>query len=377
MRGTSPRARERVVRYLREEFEKLDLPAGSRIPTSRSLAAQLDVSVSTVQTVFRQLAEEGIIRTVVGNGSFLVRPNRSASNELKRIGVTFGFTENAEKSEPWHLAVCGSVLSAASTRTALNSVVPIQMPGSGASAADVIRFLESVSEKVDGIILRPLKCWPEVRKSLSNNLPPVVHLNATEFSATRNFVSSDFFLSGLLSARAFMTSGRKSIIFMHSLPEQIGVSTSLHMGGMVTALGNAITSRVGFEACCATSGDRHGGYEAARRLFEEQGKRPDAIYAVSENLASGILDYCQNAKIQVPADLSVISGSSLDVHGGSRSGLTRDLQNISRIGSELVDMILKRIEDHGRDLPGVYIPSKFVGGETTLPEENEVLVIQN
>lgn len=375
MRGTSPRARERVVRYLRDEFEKLDLPAGSRIPTSRALAAQLGVSVSTVQTVFRQLAEEGVIRTIVGNGSFLVRPTAQAPGSLKRIGVTFGFTEDAVKSEPWHLAVCGSILSAASTRNALNSVVPIQMPASGASAADVIEFLDSVSEKVDGIVLRPLKCWPGVRERLSANHPPVVHLNATEFSATRNFVSSDFFHSGLVSARAFMASGRKSITLMHSLPEQIGISTSLYISGMVTALGNAITSRVGFEVCCASSGDREGGYEAAKGLFKNGGKCPDAIYTVSANLASGVLDYCESAGIDVPGDLSLLSAGSLDSHSGSQSGLTQDLQDITRIGAELVDMILKRIEEQDRDMPGVFVKSRFIGGETTLPEENKILGI--
>ncbi len=375
MRGTLPRARERVIHHLREEFEKLDLPDGARIPTSRSLAAQLDVSVSTVQTVFRQLAEEGVIRTIVGNGSFLVRPNSSAPGSLKRIGVTFGFTEDAVKSEPWHLAICGSILSAASTRNALNSVVPIQMPASGASAGDVIKFLESVSGKVDGIILRPLKCWPEVRKRLSPNHPPVVHLNATEFSATRNFVSSDFFHSGLQSARAFMASGRKSIVFMHSLPEQIGISTSLCISGMVTALGNAITSRVGFEACCASAAERESGYEAAKRIFEGSRKKPDAIYTVTVNLAFGVMDYCESAGINIPGDLSVMSGGALDPHAGAQGGLTQDLQDISRIGSELVDMILKRIEDQGRDIPGVFARSKFIGGETTLPAENEVLGI--
>src|ERR1051325_3669559 len=77
------RPRERVLHYLTGEFDRPDLKVGSRLPTVRKLAAQLDVSVPTVHSVFQQLAKEGRIRTAVGNGTFLVTAKDSSSDTLK------------------------------------------------------------------------------------------------------------------------------------------------------------------------------------------------------------------------------------------------------------------------------------------------------
>lgn len=376
MKGTAPRAKERVMMYLRDQFERLELPVGARLPTSRTLAAQLDVSVSTVQTVFRQLAAEGTIRTVVGNGSFLVRPTQPAARKSMRIGVTFGFKDGAEETEPWHLAICGSVLSAASALSTPASIVPIQMPSAFAPAAEILRFLESFRDKVDGIILRPLVAWPEVRGKLPAKHFPDVHLNPVEFAATTNFVSSDYFHAGAAVSRAFLASGRKFVYFLHTVPERLGVSSSLRVSGLVTQLGNKITTGVRLEMGCAEAHTRAAGKAAARRIFEGPKPRPDAICALSSELAEGVIEYCKGARIDIPGELSVVSASSPVPGTGGRSGLTCECQDTNRIGVELLKMLLWRIENDGRDAPGILLPVTYGGGATTLAEENQVLGIE-
>jgi len=50
------------------------LRAGARLPSTRSLAAQLGVARSTVATVFEQIAAEGYIESRQGSGFFVAPP---------------------------------------------------------------------------------------------------------------------------------------------------------------------------------------------------------------------------------------------------------------------------------------------------------------
>ena len=67
-----PRAKAKVYAHLQTLLSE---GAGTRLPTTRMVADRLGVSISTVQSVYKVLSEEGVIRSEVGNGTFLVRPS--------------------------------------------------------------------------------------------------------------------------------------------------------------------------------------------------------------------------------------------------------------------------------------------------------------
>ena len=50
---------EQIYRHIRREIESGSLPAGSRLPSKRALAAHLEVSVVTVEGAYGQLLAEG------------------------------------------------------------------------------------------------------------------------------------------------------------------------------------------------------------------------------------------------------------------------------------------------------------------------------
>ncbi len=370
MQGAVLRPREKVIRYLNDQFRNLDLSSGCRLPTTRTLAGKLNVSPSTVQAVFRSLARQGLIRSEVGNGSFLLKPPPVEKETLPaamRIGITFGFAEETRKFEPWHLSIAGSVLSAASELTPSVAIIPLQFYPGG--PVDAHRFLHTAIGQVDGIILRSMSGWSQVEAKLSDPCFPIVHLNPTGVTATRDFVSMNFFEAGFRAGAAFLAAGRKHVSFLHARSPSLAFSSTLRCAGLFAALGNAIGHTVEISVHHTPEPTQTSGYDLAKKLFEKTRTRPDAVYTTSDELARGIIDYCSKHKVDVPGDISVVAGSGV----GPDDGLTRERHNTNRLGVELLQMVVARVEGKGRSQPAVYVDTDFGGGQSTLPEENNVL----
>ncbi len=62
---------EQIYRALRARITRGDLPAGSRLPSTRALAADLGVSRTTTQATYDQLIAEGYVESRRGSGSFV------------------------------------------------------------------------------------------------------------------------------------------------------------------------------------------------------------------------------------------------------------------------------------------------------------------
>lgn len=65
------RKHHRVARILSREIRGGSLPDGSRLPGEHALTERFSVSRSTVRAALRSLAEEGLVRTHPGIGSFV------------------------------------------------------------------------------------------------------------------------------------------------------------------------------------------------------------------------------------------------------------------------------------------------------------------
>lgn len=82
---------EQIYEYIAEEIREGKLLAGEKLPSSRSLADYLQVSRSTVELAYDQLASEGYIESVPYKGYYICRVE-----ELYRIGTS----ENGEREIP-------------------------------------------------------------------------------------------------------------------------------------------------------------------------------------------------------------------------------------------------------------------------------------
>lgn len=83
---------EQIVNQLKNAIVTEELKAGEALPSIRSLAAELSVSVITTKRAYEELEKEGLIRSVAGKGFYVCEYNTDYLKEKqlmmleKRLG---------------------------------------------------------------------------------------------------------------------------------------------------------------------------------------------------------------------------------------------------------------------------------------------------
>ncbi|GIO44331.1 GntR family transcriptional regulator [Paenibacillus apis] len=79
--NTSKPIYEQITSQIKAMIMNGDLQTGDPIPSMRSLAKSIHVSVITVQKAYEDLQRDGFIETTVGRGSFVAAKNRDFMQE--------------------------------------------------------------------------------------------------------------------------------------------------------------------------------------------------------------------------------------------------------------------------------------------------------
>lgn len=77
---------EQILRQIKSQIIKGDLNPGDVLPSIRSLAKELQISVITTKRAYEELEKEGFIETVAGKGSFVAGQNKEFLRE-KRLRI--------------------------------------------------------------------------------------------------------------------------------------------------------------------------------------------------------------------------------------------------------------------------------------------------
>ncbi len=356
------RPSEAVLRYI----EGLQGNRGEemRLPTVREIARQLGVGASTVSVVYRSLANEGRIRTEVGNGSFLL-PARARSRGGKAGAITIGIglqAHDLDDPQGWLSRIYGGLTIGALRLGQQVSLVPLYLDAPG---------LEERVGGLDAVVMLPgdLMHQPLIEAARHAGLP-VVYLNPPFNGATRNFVSPDYAAASFQLGKAFRAAGRRKVVLLISDPLASMVSAQYRLSGLLAGM-EAGSYELQLNVEIADGFSVEAGREAMRRLLEKE--RPDAVYASGDFLAMGCVEALEECGVDVPGEVSVAGGSGLNLDRYSHPGLTCSAQPYEEVGAELVRMILRLLEDRERDVPGVLVPMAFVGGATTGDTENRHL----
>ncbi|MBD5465603.1 MAG: GntR family transcriptional regulator [Lachnospiraceae bacterium] len=72
---------EQIVNQLKNEIVTGGLKAGEALPSIRSLAGELEVSVITTKRAYEELEKEGLIRSVAGKGFYVCEYNQDYLKE--------------------------------------------------------------------------------------------------------------------------------------------------------------------------------------------------------------------------------------------------------------------------------------------------------
>lgn len=85
--NTSKPIYEQITSQMKAMIMSGELQPGDPIPSMRSLAKTIHVSVITVQKAYEDLTRDGFIETTVGRGSFVAAQNKDFIQEEKQKQV--------------------------------------------------------------------------------------------------------------------------------------------------------------------------------------------------------------------------------------------------------------------------------------------------
>ncbi len=115
---------------------------------------------------------------------------------------------------------------------------------------------------------------------------------------------------------------------------------------------------------------RVGGYapEEGRRAFHQiVAARPTAVVAVSDNLAIGVMHAAEDLGLGVGTDLAVVGYDDIPAASDVRPSLTTLRQPVQTIGTRLVEVLLRRLDNPGSEPEGVEIQPELVIRSSTVP----------
>lgn len=94
---------QQIVTQLKEQIIKGQLTSGEALPSIRSLAKELQISVITTKRAYEELEREGFIETVPGKGSFVAAYSREKLEEKKLTIVESKLIEAVQAAKALNL----------------------------------------------------------------------------------------------------------------------------------------------------------------------------------------------------------------------------------------------------------------------------------
>ncbi|PYE16065.1 LacI family DNA-binding transcriptional regulator [Paraburkholderia silvatlantica] len=111
--------------------------------------------------------------------------------------------------------------------------------------------------------------------------------------------------------------------------------------------------------------DYDAGAQAAAALMQlPAGEAPDAIFAVSDTLAVGVINGLRGAGRRVPHDVAVVGFDDIALAAQIDPPLTTIAQPMRELGETAARLLLRRFADPRASVPGVLLPHRLVVRES-------------
>jgi DNA-binding LacI/PurR family transcriptional regulator len=195
--------------------------------------------------------------------------------------------------------------------------------------------------QVDGLIITSATLSSTLAEECARTGTPVVLFNRYASSDNVNVVRSDNVLGGRLVADAFLDAGHQCLAYIAG---EEGASTNRDREqGFVERLRER-----GHELAFRESAGSYAyepGYEAARRLLQ-QDDPPDGIFCANDLIAMGALDAARwELGIQVPQDLSIVGFDDIPMAGWPGYSLTTVRQPVERMVEATIQVLVDAIKE--------------------------------
>lgn len=364
---STDKAFDRVMHHLRTEHSN-GVSDGERVPSVRILASAIGVSPQTVQKAFKQLEQEGLVRSEIGNGTFWKHSEKSSA----RIRVAIAFAWDSRKANKDWKEIAMGVLEAGMSCSKPVYVVSIGDSGlsDGRMAPELV-----IAEKsnIDGLILFPyVDADGSIARGFEKEKKPVVFLNPPSEIHTADFVSFDYYGAGFSCGKALREAGRRSALLLMSPSLEISCSNRMRCSGFFNGFKAASDSNVKIHLAEAQNVSALEGERVVSEAVNSLNWKPDCVFCPGDYLAEGALKALLGKGFKVPEDVSIIGSTGLRIE--SNGFLISVLaQPLRAMGESLLKMLVKRIDSSCASEPGQFKAFSYSPGSTSTAIENSLL----
>lgn len=205
-------------------------------------------------------------------------------------------------------------------------------------------------QQVSGIILSSISDNEDSMKKLTEpGAPPLILFDQSHEGFGGNIVSFDFFKGGYMAANYLIQCGHRNIAFVsHTLDRS---SRKQVFDGYCKALAEAgIELRKEMVLIRSAEQDAEGDVDfnngrALAQMLLECDELPDAVMAINDITAIGIMDSLAQRGVKIPRDLSVIGFDNIPMSAMVNPALTTINQPALETGRRAADMLFERIAD--------------------------------
>ena len=234
----------------------------------------------------------------------------------------------------------------------------------GSSKSEIQNF-EMLCGRTDGIILTPTRTSQKFLADLKSCRIPLVLMSEDIPSLTMDYISSDYFEGGMLTARHLVDSGRTHIAFLGSHPSTY--SDCQTISGLKKVFKDSNLSFRKNVHIYWHNSTREATGENISLLMREH-PETEAVFAFSDITAIWTMDYLRADNIMVPEEVAVVGYDDNELSASLKISLTSVAQPNFDIGRQAALALMERIIECGpsrQEPKKVVFPAKLMVRESS------------
>lgn len=319
-----------VVEMLRRRIATGELPAGTRIPSDRELAAKIGVSPVTVSRALQRLSEIGMVRREVGRGTFVIASAPQQQLEVHlRVLFGSGLAPESVRTDYYLGPLLRGLIDEASKQGVLFSFGGLRT-GQGSSSVervnnDAMIFVTPADEHV------------ELLRSLYQAKRPFVILGAHWDDLPAPSVDSDNFEAGRRVAKRLARLHHQRIAFLGAFAN--APNTRDRLLGFKAGLSEAGLP-VDPELTSVVPDNTKDTVEKVIQRWIGAHDPPTAVFAAGYDLSVWAYKAILGAGLKIPDDVSLVGFDDNPADFWDQNPITTVIQPLYRMGIEAVRMAL-------------------------------------
>ena len=327
-----------IYEIIRSEIVANKLHVDQKLPTQKELATLYNVSMITIKKALNDLIRNGYLYSKIGSGTFVAKRSMVLNfNTQKAIGVVL-----VDLKSPFFSLIMQSIEEQISQK----DYTLLLSKSSGSVEREKILIENFINTGVDGLIIASMSHEHHstgILKKLQKDDFPFVMVSYIE-DKDICYIGTDNEAGGFMAAQHLIDIGRKKIGYING--EEGNLLGEQRKKGFLRALHeNKIPFNKEFEFRLQLKyewNDFESGYKIGK-AFVDLKDRPDAIFAYNDLSALGFIQAVVESGLKVPDDVAVIGFDDIERCQYAPVPLTTIHQPTVEIGTQAVDLLIRRM----------------------------------